>query len=37
MDGKHCEDEISIEKGISVEMLCEKYKDSEDKTYYLYK
>ena len=37
MDGKHCEDEISIEKGISVEMLFKKYKDVEDKTYYLYK
>ena len=37
MDGKHCEDEISVEKGISVEKLFEKYKDSEDKCYYLYK
>jgi hypothetical protein len=37
MDGKHCEDEISIEKGISVETLYEKYKDSDFQCYYLYK
>ena len=37
MDGKHCEDEISIEKGISVETLYEKYKDSDAQCYYLYK
>ena len=37
MDGKHCEDEISIEKGISVEILYEKYKDSDFQCYYLYK
>lgn len=37
MDGKHCEDEISIEKGMSVETLYEKYKDSDAQCYYLYK
>ena len=37
MDGKHCEDEISVEKGISVENLFEKYKDSIDICYYIYK
>ena len=37
MDGKHCEDEISVEKGISVENLIEKYKDSIDQCYYIYK
>ena len=37
MDGNHCEDEISIEKGISVETLYEKYKDSDFQCYYLYK
>jgi hypothetical protein len=40
MDGKHCEDEILVEKGVTLETLrkyYDDYKHSENKCYYLYK
>ena len=36
MDGEHCEDQICIEKGISLDTLFNIYKEYEDRCYYCY-
>ena len=37
MNGQHCEDEICIEKGISLDTLYNIFKENEEKCHYLYK
>ena len=37
MNGQNCEDEICIEKGISLDTLYNIFKENEEKCHYLYK